>query len=90
MIRILLIIFILLGCAADEDEFTARLNHTPEWVKSIQTLPRIQGYQQAGIFTLNDTFIAQFCGSHGNQRWMKYDNETHRWSRVRYITHGCK
>ena len=44
----------------------------------------------AGIFTLNDTFIAQFCDSHGNQRWMKYDNETQKWSGVGFVTHGCR
>ena len=33
MIRFLLIIFILLGCASEEDEFAARLNHTPNGSK---------------------------------------------------------
>ena len=38
---------------------------------------------------MNDTFIAQFCDSHGNQLWMKYDNETKKWSGSNYVTLGC-
>ena len=86
-----LIWIIIAGCGVDpNEEFASKLNHTPEWVKSIETLPRVKGFNNAGIFTLNDTFIAQFCDSHGNQRWMKYDNETKKWSGVGFVTHGCK
>ena len=82
---------IVVGCGIDPNaEFTARLNHTPEWVKSIETLQRPEGFQQAGIFDLDDTFIAQFCDSHGNQKWMKYDSETKKWSGVKYVTWGCR
>lgn len=83
------LLFLLVSCAAEEDEFAARLNHTPEWVKSLETLPKVEGFRQAGIFDLDDTFIAQFCDSHGNQRFLKYDNETHKWSGVSYVTGGC-
>ena len=84
------LLFLLSACAAEEDEFAARVNHIPAWVKSIQTLPRVEGFRQAGIFDLDDTFIAQFCDSHGNQKWMKYDNETHKWSGVKHVTYGSK
>ena len=91
MIRYFLIIFLLLGCGVDPtEEFAAKLNYPPEWVKSIVTLHRPDGFQHAGIFDLNDTFIAQFCDSHGNQLWMKYDNETKKWSGSSYVTLGCK
>ena len=88
MIKLILFItiLVLVSCA---DEFSDRLNRAPAWVQSIETLPRVEGFQQAGIFDLNDTFIAQFCDSHGNQRWMKYDNETNKWSSVKYVTLGC-
>ena len=72
---------IVFGCAD---------NRTAEWVKSIETLPRLEGYQYAGIFNMNDTFIAQYCDSHGNQRWMKYNNESKEWYGVKYVTWGCR
>jgi len=95
-VKILIIILtlpFLISCAPDEDEsltnFATRLNYPPEWVKSIETLHKPEGFQHAGIFDLNDTFIAQFCDPHGNQLWMKYDNETKEWSGTRYVTFGC-
>ncbi len=91
MIKYFLIIFLLLGCGADPNqEFADRLNYPPEWVKSIETLHKPEGFQHAGIFDLNDTFIAQFCDPHGNQLWMKYDNETKQWSGTKYVTLGCR
>ena len=85
IIFILISLMIVIGCGVDpNEEFSAR------WIKSIETLPRVKGFQQAGIFNMNDTFIAQFCDSYGNQRWMRYDNETHKWSGVKYVTWGCR
>ena len=90
MIRILLIILLLVGCGTDpNEEFAAQLNHIPKWVKSLETLPKLEGFYHTGVFDLEDTFIAQFCDSHGNQRWMKYDNETKQWSGSGFVTGGC-
>ena len=91
--RIILICLtmIVIGCGVDpNDKFAAKLNHIPKWVISMATMERPDGYQPAGIFDMNDTFYAQFCDSHGNQRWMKYDNETNNWSGVKYVTLGCR
>ena len=88
---ILLLIFILLGCGVDQSgELALHLKWPPRWVESIETLPRLDGYQHAGIFDMNDTFIAQFCDPHGNQRWMKFDEETKEWFSTKYVTLGCK
>ena len=85
-----LVVFLFVGCGVDpNEEFAAKLNLIPKWVKSIETLHKPEGYHHAGIFDLNDTFVAQFCDSHGNQLWMKYDNESKKWSGTKYVTLGC-
>ena len=90
-VKILIIILtssFLISCAADE--FTTRLNLTPKWVKSLETLPRQDGFRNAGMFGINDNVYAQFCDSHGNQKWFSYNKETHIWKQTRYETYGCK
>jgi hypothetical protein len=78
----LIICLLLFSCAPDNAE-------SPLWVKSLETIPQEEGYHQAGIYGMNDNVYAQFCDSHGNQKWFKYNKETHSWKQTRYQTGGC-
>ena len=83
MIRALLIILLLTGCAADD-------KYTEKWIASIETLPRIEGWVMTGIFEMQKTFYAQHCDMNGNQQWLKYKEETHSWKMIKYVTGGCE
>ena len=80
----LIICLLLFSCAPDN------AGYPPLWVKSLETIPQEEGYYQAGIYSMNDNVYAQFCDSHGNQKWFSYNKETHTWKQTRYETHGCK
>jgi len=80
---IILLICLLFGCAPDN------AGYPPLWVKSLETLPRQDGFRNAGMFGINDNVYAQFCDSHGNQKWFSYNKETHSWKQTKYETHGC-
>jgi hypothetical protein len=80
----LIICLLLVSCAPDNP------GYPPLWVKSLETMPRENGYRNAGIYGMNDNVYAQFCDSHGNQKWFSYNKETHTWKQTRYETHGCK
>ena len=80
----LIICLLLVSCAPDN------AGYPPLWVKSLETIPRENGYRNAGIYGMNDNVYAQFCDSHGNQKWFSYNKETHTWKQTRYETHGCK
>jgi hypothetical protein len=80
---ILILCLLLVSCAPDNSE-------SPLWVKSLETMPREKGYRNAGIYGMNDNVYAQFCDTHGNQKWFSYNKETHTWKQTRYETHGCK
>ena len=80
----LIICLLLVSCAPDN------AGYPPLWVKSLETMPRENGYRNAGIYGTNDNVYAQFCDSHGNQKWFSYNKETHTWKQTRYETHGCK
>ena len=89
-VKILIIILIssfLISCAADE--FTTRLNLTPKWVKSLETLPRVEGFSRAGVFTINGKIYVQHCDPEGNQMWMRYNEKTFTWRQSRHNTLGC-
>ena len=77
-------IMLISSCAADIDEYP------PLWVKSLETLPRQEGYRNAGMFGMEGNVYAQFCDSHGNVKWLTYNKETHTWKQTKYETHGCK
>tara|TARA_B100000809_G_scaffold234922_1_gene252779 strand:+ start:614 stop:919 length:306 start_codon:yes stop_codon:yes gene_type:complete len=79
-----LLIFLLLGCAADQQH-----QRTPLWIRSLETLPPVEGFQRSGVFTINNKVYVQFCDPEGNQVWMRYSNETHKWSQSRYNSLGC-
>ena len=82
MIKALLIILLLTGCAADK-------KYSERWIVSIETLPRVEGYVVTGIFELGKNLYAQHCDSKGNQQWLRYKDETHSWKKAKYVTGGC-
>ena len=74
-------ICLLASCAVDP--------HSPLWMRSLETLPQVEGFSRAGIFTINGRVYVQLCGVGGNQVWMRYNEKTHAWSQSRYNTLGC-
>ena len=84
MIKALLIILLLTGCAADKE-------YSEKWIASLETLPRVKGYVVTGIFELGfeKNLYAQHCDSKGNQQWLRYKEETHSWKMTKYVTGGC-
>ena len=76
-------ILLLFGCATDIEEYP------PLWVKSLETLPQVEGFRRAGVFTINGKLYVQNCDSEGNQIWMRYNKKTHMWRQSRFNTLGC-
>jgi hypothetical protein len=79
----ILLIFLLLGCAADQQQ------RTPLWIRSLETLPKVDHFSRAGVFTINNKVYVQFCDPEGNQIWMRYSEEKHKWRQSRYNSLGC-
>ena len=71
MIKYFLIIFLLLGCAADLEEYP------PKWVVASQYLPRekLIGLRSAGFFEINNNIFSHHCDRHGNMIRMKYNED---------------
>ena len=61
----------------------------PLWMSSLRTLPQVEGFSMAGVFSINGKIYVQKCDSGGNQIWMRYNEETHTWRQSRYNTFGC-
>ena len=78
----LLLLFLLVGCADEQ-------NPTPLWIQSMETLPKVEGFHRAGVFTINGKVYVQHCDKDGNQIWLRYREETHTWSQSRYNSQGC-
>ena len=85
MIKTLLIILLLTGCAAVEEDYP------PKWVIASTYLPRekLTGLQSAGFFEINNTIFSHHCDSHGNMIRMKYNENDHTWKQIKYETLGC-
>ena len=81
-ILVILLIFLLLGCAPDQKQ-------TPLWIQSLETLPPVEDFSRAGVFTINKRIYVQFCDPKGNQIWFRYDAYTMTWRQSRYNTLGC-
>ena len=65
-------------------------NHrAPLWLRAIETLPPVEGFSRAGLFTINDKIYVQYCDSSGNQIWMRYNEGKHTWRQSRYNSQGC-
>ncbi len=61
----------------------------PLWLTAIETLPPVEGFSIAGLFTINDKIYVQFCDPHGNQKWLRYNEAKHTWRESRYNSQGC-
>ena len=59
------------------------------WIYSLETLPKVEGYMQSGVFTINGKLYVQNCDSVGNQMWQRYNEKTQKWRQSRYNTLGC-
>ena len=74
-------LLILSSCASD--------TRPPLWLRAIETLPQVEGFSRAGLFTINDKIYVQFCDPEGNQVWMRYNEGKHTWRQSRYNSQGC-
>jgi len=83
MIKALLIILLLIGCAADIEDYP------PKWILASTYLPRMEGYRNAGFFTIDNKIYSHYCDNHGNMVRIKFDEETKTWKRFKYETFGC-
>ena len=75
-------ILILSSCALDE-------TRPPLWLRAIETLPQVEGFSRAGLFTINEKIYVQFCDPQGNQIWVRYNEDKHTWRQSRYNSQGC-
>ena len=80
---ILSVCFIVLmtSCAPD--------TRSPLWLRAIETLPQVEGFSRAGLFTINEKIYVQFCDPNGNQKWLIYNDDKHTWRESRYNSQGC-
>ena len=72
---------ILMACAPDP--------RPPLWLRSLETLPPVEGFNRAGVFTINKKIYVQFCDPGGNQIWMRYNEKKRTWRQSRYNSQGC-
>ena len=82
MILTVVIIVLLTSCAPD-------FSRPPLWIRSLETLPQVEGFSKAGVFTINKKVYVQFCDPEGNQIWMRYDEYSLKWRQSRYNSLGC-
>ena len=75
------LIVLLTSCAPDP--------RPPLWLRAIETLPPVEGFSRAGLFTINGKIYVQYCDSGGNQIWMRYNEKTLAWRQSRYNSLGC-
>ena len=61
----------------------------PLWLRATETLPQVEGFSRAGLFTINGKIYVQFCDPNGNQKWLRYNEDKHTWRESRYNTLGC-
>ena len=71
----------LVSCAPDP--------RPPLWLTAIETLPQVEGFSRAGLFTINEKIYVQYCDPGGNQIWMRYNEDKHTWRQSRYNSQGC-
>ena len=74
-------ICLLVSCAPE--------TRPPLWLRAIETLPPVEGFSRAGLFTINDKIYVQFCDPTGNQVWLRYNEGKHQWRQSRYNSQGC-
>ena len=82
MILTVVIIVLLTSCAPPE-------TRPPLWLRAVETLPQVEGFSRAGLFTINEKIYVQFCDPGGNQIWLRYNEDKHTWRQSRYNSQGC-
>ena len=82
MILTVVIIVLLTSCAPPE-------TRPPLWLRATETLPQVEGFSRAGLFTINKKIYVQFCDPSGNQIWLRYNEDKHTWRQSRYNSQGC-
>ena len=75
------LIVLLTSCAPDP--------RPPLWIRSLETLPQVEGFSRAGVFTINKKLYVQLCDPEGNQIWMRYNEKTLAWRQTRLNSGGC-
>ena len=81
IILTVVIIALLTSCAPN--------HRAPLWLRAIETLPQVEGFNRAGLFTINKKIYVQFCDPNGNQIWLRYNEDKHTWRQSRYNSQGC-
>ena len=81
IILTVLILVLMTSCAPPDS--------APLWLRATETLPQVEGFSRAGLFTINDKIYVQYCDSGGNQIWMRYNEGKHTWRESRYNSQGC-
>jgi len=81
MILTVVIIVLLSSCAPEP--------RPPLWLRAIETLPPVEGFSRAGLFTINKKIYVQFCDPQGNQIWLRYNGDKNTWRQSRYNSQGC-
>ena len=81
MILAVVIIVLLTSCAPEI--------RPPLWITSLETLPQVEGFRKAGVFTINKKIYVQYCDPKGNQIWMRYNEKTLAWRQTRLNSGGC-
>ena len=84
LIQIILTIVTILIISSCADE-----TRSPLWLRAIETLPQVEGFSRAGLFTINEKIYVQFCDPGGNQIWVRYNEDKHTWRQSRYNSQGC-
>ena len=74
-------ILLLTSCAPPDN--------APLWLRATETLPQVEGFSRAGLFTINGKIYVQFCDPNGNQKWLRYNEGKHTWRESRYNSQGC-
>jgi len=81
VILTVVIIVLLTSCSPE--------TRPPLWLRAIETLPPVEGFSRAGLFTINDKIYVQYCDPSGNQIWLRYKEDKHTWTQSRYNSQGC-
>ena len=81
VILTVVMIVLLTSCAIEP--------RSPLWLTAIETLPPVEGFSRAGLFTINEKIYVQFCDPGGNQIWLRYNEDKHTWRQSRYNSQGC-
>ena len=81
MILTVVIIVLLTSCALEP--------RAPLWITSLETLPQVEGFSKAGVFTINKKIYVQYCDPKGNQIWMRYSEYSMKWKQTRINSGGC-